>query len=510
MRAPLGAAALAGALLSVAFPPLDLGLIAWVAFIPLLWAIEKAHTPVEAALHGAAFGAAFFFLDVRWVYQTLAIHGHFPPVPAAALVVGMVLVLALVPAAFGWLTAIFARWGWKPAVTAAFLWTGLEYVRANALGGFPWDLTGYSQVGRLTLVQIADVTGVYGVSFLVVLVNAALWEVLRRLGSRERPPWGLAMVAAVALVATIGYGTLRLAQFPAEDSGRDFAVGVLQANIPQEIKWTEEARDYTFTAYENIGAAAVDRGARLLVWPETSVPVLFGPTSQGWKRTGDISARLKVPMLVGAPSEVVEGGQLQYYNSAFLVDGKSLRYRYDKIHLVPFGEYMPLSWLLPIGPGIAAREEDYTPGELMTVMHLTGCPAFSVLICYEAIFPDLSRRAVANGARMLVNITNDGWFGATAAPYQHFQMARMRSIENRLWLIRCANTGISGAFDAAGRVVRSIPLNTEGLFVVSVPSQPAPLSLYSQWGDLFAWGCIAGVAVVGALSFRYPTTRSRQ
>jgi apolipoprotein N-acyltransferase len=137
-------------------------------------------------------------------------------------------------------------------------------------------------------------------------------------------------------------------------------------------------------------------------------------------------------MLIGAPSLRLVQGATSYYNSAFLVDGPSLRFRYDKIHLVPFGEYMPWTWLLPLGPGIAAREADFTPGETMTVMSVDECPPFSVLICYEAIFPELSRLALKNGAKLLINITNDGWFGATAAPYQHLAMARVRSIENRV------------------------------------------------------------------------------
>jgi apolipoprotein N-acyltransferase len=205
---------------------------------------------------------------------------------------------------------------------------------------------------------------------------------------------------------------------------------------------------------------------------------------------------LKVPMLVGAPFAKKVAGTIHYFNSAFLVDGQMLRYRYDKIHLVPFGEYMPLTWLLPLGPGIAAREADYSPGDTMTVMHAKGCPPFSVLICYEAIFPDLARLAVRNGASMLVNMTNDGWFGDTAAPYQHLAMAGLRSIENRVWLIRCANTGISAAFDPAGRMVKSIPLEHEGFFTVRVPSSLNPGSFYSRFGDVFAWGCIVGIVIL--------------
>ena len=237
------------------------------------------------------------------------------------------------------------------------------------------------------------------------------------------------------------------------------------------------------------------------MWPETAAPVLFGGRGREWQPAGAISRALGLEMLVGAPSVVIRDGQPRYYNSAFILDRDMLRYRYDKIHLVPFGEYMPLSWLLPLGPGIAAREADYSPGDTMTVMTVPGGPRFSVLICYEAIFPELSRLALANGAHMLVNITNDGWFGRTAAPYQHLAMARLRSVENRVWLLRCANTGISAAFDPAGRTVGSIPLEREGVLTVTVPSSPLVGSVYSKWGDVLAWLCVGACLFMGTAAF---------
>jgi apolipoprotein N-acyltransferase len=208
-------------------------------------------------------------------------------------------------------------------------------------------------------------------------------------------------------------------------------------------------------------------------------------------------------MLVGAPSIKTVGEITRYYNSAFLVDGTMLRYRYDKMHLVPFGEYMPLTWLLPLGPGIAARDADYSPGEDMTIMRVKGLPAFGVLICYETIFPDLARTAVVKGANMLINITNDGWFGDTAAPYQHLAMAGMRSVENRVWLVRSANTGVSAAFDPTGRMVSRIPLEQEGVCTVRVPSSASSGSLYTRFGDLFAWCCIAVSVLLGITGIKF-------
>ena len=310
-------------------------------------------------------------------------------------------------------------------------------------------------------------------------------------------PWKLIVASVLASALILLYGHIRIKQFsPTDNDAGGFAIGVLQGNIPQEVKWEGAGRQATFATYKRLGRKAVEQGAQLLVWPETAAPVVFGSGDPDSKLPGLISKELGVPMLVGAPS-VRSGEDSNYYNSAFLVDSGTLRFRYDKMHLVPFGEYMPWSWILPLGPGIAAREADYSSGDTMTVMHWRNCPPFSVLICYEAIFPELARLAVRNGAKLLVNITNDGWFGATGAPYQHLAMAGLRSVENRVWLLRAANTGISAAFDPSGRMVKSLPLQHEGLFTVTVSEPHAPNSFYSRFGDVFAWGCVGVIVLLG-------------
>jgi apolipoprotein N-acyltransferase len=498
-----------GLLLSFAFPPLRLDLLAWIAFLPLFWAIHRDPRPAFAALYGVAFGVAFFSVDLSWIYHTLTVHGHFGSASAIAMFVGMILTLALFPGTFAFILALLLNRGINPALAAPFLWTALEYFRTVLFTGFPWDLTGYSQAGRETVIQIADITGVYGVSFLLLLVNGTLWEVLRAIMKRDRFPVKLVATTAGTLILVFVYGNVRIAHFSTDHQEKSgVVVGILQGNIPQEIKWEDTSRRHTFATYERLAEQAVQAGAQLLVWPETSAPVLFGGGNPDWQRPGEISLRLKVPMLVGAPSIKTVSGITRYYNSAFLVDGTMLRYRYDKMHLVPFGEYMPLTWLLPLGPGIAARDADYSPGEDMTVMHVKGHPAFGVLICYETIFPDLARTAVGKGANMLINITNDGWFGDTAAPHQHLAMAGMRSVENRVWLVRSANTGVSAAFDPTGRMVSRIPLEQEGVCTVRVPSSAAAGSFYTRFGDLFAWCCIAVSILLGLTGIRFG--RSRQ
>ncbi len=496
-----------GLLLSLAFPPIQLGISAWVAFIPLFWALNRESQTASAALCGAVFGLVFFLLDVRWVYGTLVMHGHFATVTAVLVFAGMIVVLSMFPAGFALLLAFLKKRDISPFIFAPFAWVGVEYARATILTGFPWDLVGYSQMGRLILVQVADITGVYGISFLVVMVNVALWVVLDSVIDRKRIAWRVPAVTAAFLVLTLVYGHLALKHFSLSyRSDRDYPIGILQGNITQDVKWAKAARPYTFLIYQKLGQIALKQGARFLVWPETSVPVLFGGTDSDWKKPGMISEKLGVPMLVGAPAVERAGGSTHFYNSAFLLDGNTIRSRYDKIHLVPFGEYMPLTWLLPLGPGIAAREADYSAGDSMKVMQINGSPQFSVLICYEAIFPELSRLAINNGASMLINMTNDGWFGRSAAPYQHLAMARMRSIENRVWLMRAANTGISAAIDPAGRVVDSMGLGKEGAMVVGTPIHTQGRSFYTRYGDVFAWGCITilGAVIVSAVRSEPP------
>lgn len=497
MISNLIAATCGGLLLSLAFPPLRLDITAWVAFVPLFWAFDRERHAAWSALYGAAFGLAFFLLDLRWVYGTLVMHGHFASITAVLIFVGMIIVLSMFPAGFGLLLALIKKRGMSEFVVAPFAWVAVEYARATILTGFPWDLVGYSQTERLMLIQVADITGVYGISFLIVLVNVALWNLLNAAIRTSDIPWRIPAISAVLLVLTLGYGHVGLNRVARPSPSEcDFRIGILQGNIAQDVKWEKGARPYTFLIYEKLGQIACEQGARFLVWPETAVPVLFGGTDPDWKKPGMISEKLGVPMLVGAPTFDRVNGSTHFYNSAFLLDGPTVRNRYDKIHLVPFGEYMPLTWLLPLGPGIAAREADYSPGHSMPAMQVNGCPRFSVLICYEAIFPALSRLAVNNGARFLINITNDGWFGKSAAPYQHFAMARMRSIENRVWLVRAANTGISAAIDPAGRIVDSIPLQDEGAIVVGVPNPSLNRSFYTRFGDVFAWICIGTLAVV--------------
>jgi apolipoprotein N-acyltransferase len=495
-----------GLILSVAFPTLNLDLLAWLAFIPLLAALERERFLPRAAICGFFFGLAFFAVDLRWIIQTMVIHGKFHPFTATLIFVSMICALALLPALFSVVCVFLDNRGFNLLLVAPVAWSSLEYIRTYVFTGFPWDLVAYSQAHRLALTQICDLTGVYGLSFLIVMVNVGLFSFMKFVVDRDWKRLSRLLIAFGCLGMVLIYGTVRLGDFPKNQVVADtVSAGILQGDISQDIKWDPLSRSQTFVRYESLAQDAVKRGADLLIWPETSVPVVIGGSDPSWKYATHISKVLKVPMLIGAPYETHTHDNVNFFNSAFLVENGELTERYDKIHLVPFGEYMPLSWMLPLGPGLAAREADYSAGSVVTIMKPGRFPPFGVLICYEAIFPYIARSAVLSGAEALVNITNDGWFGNSAAPYQHLVMAGFRAIENRVWLFRAANTGVSAVYDRAGRLVASLPLMEQGALVRRIPARPQAGSFYTRYSDIFAWtvmGLLAIMLLFGFVIFR--------
>jgi len=228
MVASLLAAAGGGVLLFLAFPPVGYDFLAWVAFVPLFWALRREHGFARAALVGAVFGGAFFSLDVSWIHRTLIMHGHFGQAAAVAVFVALILVLSLFPAAFAAVLRVLTRRGIGLYVTAPCVWTAVEFARAHVFTGFPWDLVGYSLSERLILIQIADTTGVYGLSFLVVLVNAALWELFSHATTARRIPWKSTVITACIVIVSVGYGYGRISARPLETSGEGFKISLLQ------------------------------------------------------------------------------------------------------------------------------------------------------------------------------------------------------------------------------------------------------------------------------------------
>jgi apolipoprotein N-acyltransferase len=421
--------------------------------------------------------------------------------------------LALFPACWAVGVACARRAGSGAAVwLGAALWVALELLRGHAFSGFPWALAGYSQAPLLPLIQVAEWAGVYGVSFLIILVNLGVAEVVHaaRAGSAwRRPVLHLALLAAL-VAAAAGAGEARrrgIAQRMREQ--RPLQVALVQGNIPQDVKWSPEFVVGSLQKHLALTADASESDPDLILWPEASVTFYFQEEEALDALVFQTADAAGAPIFFGASAREAAGDGARFYNSAFLVlPGGRVGGRYDKIHLVPFGEYVPFRRWLPFLPRVATgiAGGDFTPGRSAEILALDG-QAFGALICYEAIFPALSRALVRRGAGFLVNITNDAWFGRSGAPGQHLQMAIFRAVENRIGLGRAANTGYSALIQPTGEVtVRT------GLF--TTVQRVGPLSprvaetFYTQRGDVFAWGC-AGLGVLAFLAGRRRRARSR-
>jgi apolipoprotein N-acyltransferase len=491
-------ALLSGVLLALSFPRFGHPAFAWIALVPLLVALSgwqgrpgraPGQPPHRAFSMGLLAGAVYFVGTIYWTSDVLADFGQVP-VPVA---IGGMLLLALYLALFPALTALITsrlimRAGAGALFFAPAAWVATEFFRGYLFGGFPWVPLGNSQVTVLPVAQIASLFGVYGVSAIVALVNASIAYALL-VDGRSRIK-ALAVTAAI-LIAAGGWGTWRIAGGRLTREGTALKVGLVQANIAQDDKWKSSEARRIFTTHIAMTRDLVRRGAEFVIWPESSTPFTFEGDTEGEPVMRALAREVKVPILFGSDQEVVkpEG----HYNSAFLLgpDGQT-RAVYRKIHLVPFGEYVPFSgWLSSFPPLVQtlAGFAPFTPGTSVVLLPI-GDKVVSTAICYEVVYPSLIRQAVAGGSQLLTTITNDGWYGRSSAPFQHFEMASMRAIEQGRYLARSANTGISGVVDPYGRIVRQSAIFEQAGLVEEVRLLTSR-TVYSAIGDAIAYVAMA-------------------
>jgi len=507
-RAALAVAS--GLALALAFPNFDLNLAAWVAFVPLLYAIDgESHRNVF--LYSWLQGFACYVASLYWI--TITLH-HFADVRIIFAVLPMLLlaaVIALFSGAAVWAAGfIAARLGLSMVVTLPIAWTAVEWLRTYFPIGFPWNLLGYAAYQNLTLIQFAEFTGVYGVSALIVLFNVVVYVVFFRRESARTQGIGLGALSALIVVAWV-FGTLRIDGLERERPKESLKFAMVQGNIPQSIKWDPHFLESSFGVYVQQTEEVARLGADLIVWPEAAAAFFFQPTEQYpsafaedapyRQRLLQLAADIRDPILFGAPALGEVDGRLGFYNRAYLVsDAGAVAAWYDKIQLVPFGEYVPLRSLLGYFVNrVVEGFGDMFAGDRQTIFDLKGA-RLGVLICYESIFPNLSRMAVNRGADILVNITNDAWYGESSAPYQLLAMAAMRAVETKVPVVRVANTGISAVIEPTGKIVARTPLFKRGTEIERVYWQPRR-TIYTAVGDLFAEMCFALAAV--ALIFGY-------
>jgi apolipoprotein N-acyltransferase len=456
-------------------------------------------------------GIIYFSGTLYWITRVMVVYGGLQPWAAVLVNALLVAYLALFPGLFAVVVRrIVVKFGPPALMAAPLVWVATELGRTHVFGGFPWVLLGYSQASVLSIAQFASVFGVYGVSALVSSVSAGLAvfglsvstspaEVGRH--ARYGP-----LLAPFALVTAIAvWGSARVAAADWTRAGEPVRVGLIQGNVDQARKWDPDRAMAIFGDYLRMTRQAIAEGAQIVIWPESSTPFFFEEDRPLAEQVRAIARQTGVPILLGS-DQTDHGPPETYYNAAFLVraDGTTGGV-YRKIHLVPFGEYVPLRKLLFFATRLVqAVPGDFSPGDSAVLLPVNG-HLVSTAICYEIVYPALVRRFVAGGSELLTTITNDAWFGRTAAPYQHFAQASMRAIENGRYLVRSANTGISGVVDPYGRVVAQSRI-FEQVVVVSQARFLQSSTFYARHGDVFAY---ASVVVAVAMLVYTPRSRRR-
>lgn len=497
-----GPSILSGLLLIFCFPKFDFFPLAWIALVPFLVSISNKK-PAEAFRAGFLMGIPYFFGTLYWIYHSINHYGNIPFIPSLAIVLLLCLYLSLYTGFFAVLFSLKIGSARLPAMfIAPVFWVTIEFIRSYALTGFPWSSIGYSQYKFLPVIQFADITGIYGVSFLVVAVNGAAADffiIKRRL--RDMPLFSLsqtisgAVILSISTIAVFAYGYFRLTE---HRPGKPLRASVIQGNIEQDKKWDRAYQREVFDTYKDLSLAANAMSPDLVVWPESSIPFYFNSDTELTQELFSLQQTLGTYLLFGSvlKKEASGGdGKNLLTNSAVLLtpDGKQ-SFIYDKIHIVPFGEYVPLRKILFFVDKLVAGIGDYVPGEYYLRAE-TPFGSFGVLVCYEIIFPGLVRKFYSKGGDFMVTITNDAWFGRTAGPYQHFSMAVFRAVENRKPVVRAANTGVSGFIDSSGRILETTRLFETTARTVALLTDRSR-SFYSRYGDLFSYLCIVSTVLL--------------
>lgn len=477
---------LSAILLILSSPNYNLWIFAWIGFVPLFFVIQNK-SRVKVFFFSYLTGVIFWFGIIYWL-----IHVTF---------IGLIVLVFYLALYFGIFGLFIAQRTAHSAQQNLFFipsaWVILEYLRSHLFTGFPWALLGYSQYLNLPVIQIADITGAWGVSFLLMMVNVVVYSFCAMryapCATDKKQKKSLFLIPYLLpflllfLSLIYGFYNLRKAHSAQHTT---LKISVIQPNIPQDLKWDTDARDSILDKYSFLTKQAVKDEPDLIIWPEASSPVVVEEEPAFFERIKDFVRELKRPLLLGA----VTFKENQYYNSALFLSGEGkLLNQYDKLHLVPFGEYIPLrkifSFLETVVPiGDLAFGRDYT-------VFTHSAIKFSVLICFEDIFPELAPEFVKNGAQLLLNITNDAWFGRTSSAYQHFSASVFRAVENRVYLVRCANTGVSGFIAPSGKIIALVQdKNGKEIFIdgyrteeIAIPKRH--LSFYTRYGDIFIVVC---------------------
>lgn len=482
-------AVLLGALLAAAMPPVDLSPVVFVALPGLIWLDDGSEGGWSSFRLGYGFGMGFFVAGFYWMTVALFVDigRYWWAVPFALL--GVPAVLSFFTggpmALLGLATRRFGLFGTPRVCLFAVLWCAGEWARGHVLTGLPWNLVGYAWSGgfpgALSLLQATAWGGIYALSLITTLA-AALLALLGIARPWPRSLWSATapvIAAALILLVPAGFGALRLSRSPTRLG--DTVLRLVQPSIPQSLKWDPNAAEENFHRLLELSATAGDHPPAAVIWPEGAATFYLERDPAHRQEAARVAPNDGYLITGAIRADTATGQPTRYYNSIEALDGNGdIRAVYDKAHLVPFGEYMPLRWLLPINNFIAGST-DLSAGPGPRTISLPGLPPFAPAVCYEAIFP----HAVVDESHRpdwMLNVTNDAWYGRSSGPYQHFAIARTRAVEEGLPLVRVGNNGISGVVDPEGRVIARTTLDAIGYADVTLPD-PRPETLYARTGD---------------------------
>jgi apolipoprotein N-acyltransferase len=455
-------------------------------------AVVGAPSLSRAFVLGLVTGVVYFTGTLYWITHVMATYGDMATSVAVLINAALIAFQALFVGIFALIVRrLVAQSGTIALMASPLVWVSIELGRTHVFTGFPWVLLGYSQVTVLPIAQLASLLGVYGVSALVAGVSAAFaFMAVQRGPARTRlAPMGV--MAAIVLGVAI-WGGLRVGRGTLTSQGEAMRIGVVQGNVDQHQKRNSAYAPAIFQDYMRMTREAIDQGAAAVIWPESSAPFMFNEDKLAAAQVRGLAMDKGVSILLGSDEieRPARPGDLpdKYYNSAFLIrpDGTTGGV-YRKIHLVPFGEYVPLRRLLFFVSPLVEAIGDFSAGTDAVLLPLNG-HLVSTAICYEVVYPDLVRQFVRGGSELLTTITNDAWFGRTSAPYQHFAQASMRAIEEGRYLARAANTGVSGFVDPYGRVLSATRIFEPAVVVGEIRFLKVA-TVYSRTGDVFAYAC---------------------
>lgn len=484
-------ALLSGLLITASFPPLKTDWLIWVSIIPLLIALEDT-SPRASFRLGMVAGLSHYISLTYWIINVISTYGGLNFFISTCVLLLLCLYLSIYMGIFSLLAGAFRHSKIKIFYFAG-IWVSLEYIRGLIFTGFPWGLLGYTQYNRLEIAQLADITGVYGISFIIVAFNVLFFELIVKNKDIFKSKYIIseALILFILTYMSFYYGTECLDRYSFNKQGNPkLNVAIIQGNIDQAVKWNEEFQEATIDKYINLTQSSYNTKPDIIVWPETAAPFFFQDNNPLSDKIFELARESDAHLIFGSPAYRRGPEKISYYNRAWHLSPEGrVSGQYNKNHLVPFGEYVPLKELLPFVHRLVPAAGDFSKGKSTNPLLLDKNPS-GILICYEVIFPKIARSQVLKGASILINITNDAWFGYTSAPYQHLFISVFRAIENRRPLIRSANTGISAIIDSTGKVNIHGNLFTEEVLTGRITPEKDALSFYSRFGDVFAIGIL--------------------